>query len=66
MKAKIVNEDLGNAVVKKCKGLKFELSLEELASISPQICKSLNEEFRVKRVSEVGKVENERKFNSDE
>ncbi|OMJ21135.1 hypothetical protein AYI69_g5947 [Smittium culicis] len=66
MKAKIVKEDLGSIIIKKCKELKIELSLEELATVSPQIRKSLNEEFRIKRVAEVGMIENQRNFNSDE
>ncbi|OMJ15754.1 Retrovirus-related Pol polyprotein from transposon [Smittium culicis] len=66
MKAKIVNKDLGSAIIKKCKDLKVELSLQELASVSPQIRKSLNDEFRVKRVAEVGKIENEKNFISEE
>ncbi|OMJ16615.1 hypothetical protein AYI70_g6482 [Smittium culicis] len=58
MKAKIVNKNLTEALIKKCKELKIELTLEELATVSPVVRKCLNEEFEVKRVAEVKKVEN--------
>ncbi|OMJ08315.1 hypothetical protein AYI69_g11121 [Smittium culicis] len=64
MKAKIVNKNLTEALILKCKELKIELTLEEFASVSPVVRKSLNEEFKVKRVTEVKKIANSVKFNS--
>ncbi|OMJ17958.1 hypothetical protein AYI70_g5642 [Smittium culicis] len=58
MKAKIVNKNLTEALIQKCKELKIELTLEELTTVSPVVRKCLNEEFKVKRVTEVKKVEN--------
>ncbi|OMJ19274.1 hypothetical protein AYI69_g6694, partial [Smittium culicis] len=66
MKAKIVNKNLTEVLIQKCKELKIELTLEELASVSPVVRKSLNEEFKVKRVTEVKKIENSVKFNFED
>ncbi|OMJ18039.1 Retrovirus-related Pol polyprotein from transposon, partial [Smittium culicis] len=49
LKAKIVNEDLKENVLKKCKDALVTMSLEEVASISPFVRKTLNEDFRLRR-----------------
>ncbi|OMJ08875.1 hypothetical protein AYI70_g11263 [Smittium culicis] len=58
MKANIVNKNLSSNLVKKCKELKIEMTLEELASVSPLIRKSLNDEFKVKRIDKVSNINN--------
>ncbi|OLY80705.1 Transposon Ty3-G Gag-Pol polyprotein [Smittium mucronatum] len=49
LKAKIVNEDLKENVLKKCKEALVTMSLEEVASISPFVRKTLNDDFRLRR-----------------
>ncbi|OMJ27737.1 hypothetical protein AYI69_g2822 [Smittium culicis] len=49
LKAKIVNKDLKENVLKKCKDALVTISLEEVANISPFVRKTLNEDFRLRR-----------------
>ncbi|OMJ20160.1 hypothetical protein AYI70_g4285 [Smittium culicis] len=50
VKANIVDTNLQESVLDKCKSSKIELSLQEIASISPQIRKAINENFKPRRV----------------
>ncbi|OMJ26508.1 hypothetical protein AYI69_g3982 [Smittium culicis] len=56
MKAKIVNTGLQESVLKKCKESLITLSLEEVASVSPLIRKSLNDNFRIKKEIKVDNI----------
>ncbi|OMJ19446.1 hypothetical protein AYI70_g4731 [Smittium culicis] len=56
MKANIVEVSLQEKVFEKCKSSKIELSLQELASVSPMVRKSLNDDFRQKRIVITDKI----------
>ncbi|OMJ14904.1 hypothetical protein AYI69_g8395 [Smittium culicis] len=50
IKSNIVDSSLQERVLEKCKESKIEISLIELASVPPMIRKSINDDFRPKRV----------------
>ncbi|OMJ12349.1 hypothetical protein AYI69_g9436 [Smittium culicis] len=50
IKSNIVGSLLQERVLEKCKESKIEISLQELESVSPMIRKSINNDFRSKRV----------------
>ncbi|OMJ15303.1 hypothetical protein AYI69_g8238 [Smittium culicis] len=65
MKAKIVKTELQNVVLKKCKESTVTLSLEEIASISPLVRKSLNDDFRLKREVKVDSINHNDRMDLD-
>ncbi|OLY78995.1 hypothetical protein AYI68_g6947 [Smittium mucronatum] len=56
VKANVVNDDLLGILTDKIKDLKIQVSLEELASVSPAVRKSINNEFKLKRVADVREI----------
>ncbi|OMJ28950.1 hypothetical protein AYI69_g1561 [Smittium culicis] len=56
MEANIVEVGLQEKVFDKCKASKIELSLQELASVSPMVRKSLNDDFRQKKIVITDKI----------
>ncbi|OMJ27073.1 hypothetical protein AYI69_g3505 [Smittium culicis] len=58
VKANVVNECLLGVLTDKIKELKIQVSLEELASVSPAVRKSINNEFKLKRVADVREISN--------
>ncbi|PVU90090.1 hypothetical protein BB561_005031 [Smittium simulii] len=56
VKANVVKDIYAHSLIQKCKELKIEVSLEELASVSPLLRKSLNDEFKLKRIADVSRV----------
>ncbi|OMJ22169.1 hypothetical protein AYI69_g5500 [Smittium culicis] len=56
MKSKIVKSELQDKVLQKCKQSLITLSLEEVASVSPLVRKSLNDDFRLKREIKVDTI----------
>ncbi|OMJ15786.1 hypothetical protein AYI69_g8076 [Smittium culicis] len=53
VKSKVVKDGLLDVLTSKIKELKIQVSLEELASVSPMIRKSINDEFKLRRVADV-------------
>ncbi|OMJ15728.1 hypothetical protein AYI69_g8102 [Smittium culicis] len=57
MKAKIVNTSLQQNVIKKCKEALVTFSLEEVATISPYVRKTLNDDFRLRKEVKVDRID---------
>ncbi|OMJ23766.1 hypothetical protein AYI69_g4872 [Smittium culicis] len=66
LKAKIVNENLKEIVLKKCKDALVTMSLEEVASISPFVRKTLNDDFRLRREVKVDQYKTDENKSSSE
>ncbi|OMJ09724.1 hypothetical protein AYI69_g10537 [Smittium culicis] len=58
VKANVVNECLLGVLTDNIKELKIQVSLEELVSVSPAVRKSINNEFKLKRVADVREISN--------
>ncbi|OMJ14322.1 hypothetical protein AYI69_g8646, partial [Smittium culicis] len=56
MKSKIVKYEYQDKVLQKCKQSLITLSLEEVASVSPLVRKSLNDDFRLKKEIKVDTI----------
>ncbi|OMJ18467.1 Retrovirus-related Pol polyprotein from transposon [Smittium culicis] len=66
LKAKIVNSDLKDNVLKKCKEALVTISLEEVASISPFVRKTLNDDFRLRREVKVDQFQKNDSYESSD
>ncbi|OMJ26349.1 Retrovirus-related Pol polyprotein from transposon gypsy, partial [Smittium culicis] len=64
MKARIVNTSLQKNVIKKCKDALVTFSLEEIATISPFVRKTLNDDFRLRKEVKVDRIETNEEKNT--